>query len=314
LTTADFILRSKAVHVGAEFTYGHTHYTGALRKVTITCPKHGDFEQVANDHLRHAAGCSGCVGNRRHTAGTFCAAARQRHGIRYSYEGVVYVNNRTPVVIICRIHGPFSQRPGAHLARKSGCPQCAHIRRRRARNKRLGRAAPPYTRGAFIAAAAALFPALDYSRVVYRAGHTKVTVVCPEHDEFTQTPNNHLAGTGCPRCRGSRGELLVRCALVSAGVEFVEQWQHPTLRHKQPLSIDFAVPSAHVLVEFDGVFHFRPVRFPGQTVEAAQAAFEGVRLRDAIKDQWATDNGWQMVRLSRAKTVEQDLRAAGVIP
>lgn len=41
----------------------------------------------------------------------------------------------------------------------------------------------------------------DYSKVVYKGVHEKVCIICPEHGEFWQEPNNHLsAKTICPKC------------------------------------------------------------------------------------------------------------------
>ena len=40
----------------------------------------------------------------------------------------------------------------------------------------------------------------DYSKSVYINAVTKVCIICPEHGEFWQLPNNHLKGCGCPKC------------------------------------------------------------------------------------------------------------------
>jgi len=40
----------------------------------------------------------------------------------------------------------------------------------------------------------------DYSRVQYKNIDTKVTIICPEHGEFLQTPFHHRKGHGCPKC------------------------------------------------------------------------------------------------------------------
>lgn len=40
----------------------------------------------------------------------------------------------------------------------------------------------------------------DYSRVTYQSMETNVILICPEHGEFMQTPNNHLKGHGCSIC------------------------------------------------------------------------------------------------------------------
>lgn len=42
----------------------------------------------------------------------------------------------------------------------------------------------------------------DYSKVEYVNNRTKVCIICPQHGEFWQTPNNHLSGKGCPKCVG----------------------------------------------------------------------------------------------------------------
>ena len=42
----------------------------------------------------------------------------------------------------------------------------------------------------------------DYSKVNYINNHTNVTIICPEHGEFEQTPKGHLRGQGCPKCNG----------------------------------------------------------------------------------------------------------------
>ena len=40
----------------------------------------------------------------------------------------------------------------------------------------------------------------DYSRVKYINNHTKVCIICPEHGEFWQYPQDHKKGVGCPYC------------------------------------------------------------------------------------------------------------------
>jgi Zn finger protein HypA/HybF involved in hydrogenase expression len=38
----------------------------------------------------------------------------------------------------------------------------------------------------------------DYSKT--SAIPTKVEIVCPKHGSFIQSPDNHLKGSGCPKC------------------------------------------------------------------------------------------------------------------
>lgn len=127
LTQDDFIQRSSAMHDN-KYAYEKTKYINVARKVVITCPEHGDFEQIADVHIR-GGGCAKCGSERRadstrKTAKDFICRAREVHGSKYNYDKVIYVSNRTDVVITCLEHGDFTQRPTNHLQGK-GCLGCA---------------------------------------------------------------------------------------------------------------------------------------------------------------------------------------------
>ena len=50
------------------------------------------------------------------TKSEFIQKAREEHkGDKYDYSLVEYVNSRTKVKIICKIHSEFNQRPDQHL-------------------------------------------------------------------------------------------------------------------------------------------------------------------------------------------------------
>lgn len=59
------------------------------------------------------------------TKNDFIGSARQKHGDKYDYSKVNYVNADTKVCIICPIHGEFWQRPINHYKRGQGCPKCS---------------------------------------------------------------------------------------------------------------------------------------------------------------------------------------------
>ena len=41
----------------------------------------------------------------------------------------------------------------------------------------------------------------DYSLANYITRSTKLTIICPQHGQFLQQPNNHYVGQGCPKCK-----------------------------------------------------------------------------------------------------------------
>jgi hypothetical protein len=40
----------------------------------------------------------------------------------------------------------------------------------------------------------------NYTKVVFKDSHTKVSIICNIHGIFEQSPTNHLCGQGCPKC------------------------------------------------------------------------------------------------------------------
>ena len=125
--------------------------------------------------------------NVRKTTEQFIEEARQVHGDKYGYSKVEYVNKHTKICVICPEHGEFWQTPKNHL-RGDECPFCAG-------NIKL-------TTEQFIEKARQVHgDKYDYSKVEYINAYTKVCIICPEHGEFWQTPNNHTNGKcGCPFC------------------------------------------------------------------------------------------------------------------
>jgi very-short-patch-repair endonuclease len=57
-TTDSFIKQARVLH-GDRYDYGQVIYKGIFSKVFITCRTHGDFEQIAKDHLE-GCGCPRC--------------------------------------------------------------------------------------------------------------------------------------------------------------------------------------------------------------------------------------------------------------
>lgn len=59
ITTGYFIQKARKIH-GDKYGYSNVEYCGALKKVKIICPIHGEFEQVASYHLS-GNGCPQCA-------------------------------------------------------------------------------------------------------------------------------------------------------------------------------------------------------------------------------------------------------------
>ena len=122
----DFIIKAEEKH-GKLYGYSDVDYVNCETKVIIICKIHGQFQQTPHKHLC-GSGCNDCgiilVHNlQKKSQEDFITQAEKKHGELYRYSKVEYVNNKTNVIIICKIHGDFPQNPTNHL-NGSGCPLC----------------------------------------------------------------------------------------------------------------------------------------------------------------------------------------------
>lgn len=127
MDTQAFIDKAKDIHAG-KYSYSKCYYNNSRTKVVITCPIHGDFEQLPDGHLR-GYGCRKCrnelvANGQRMRVDDFIARANVAHGNKYDYSKVIFNGDKTPVLITCPIHGEFMQRPSFHM-RGSDCPSCS---------------------------------------------------------------------------------------------------------------------------------------------------------------------------------------------
>lgn len=125
LSCADkFINKAKKIHLNKNYDYSKVLYINSQTSVAIICPIHGKFWQTPNNHLS-GKGCPKCAkeGKKKSTK-TFIAEAKIVHkDTKYNYSETIYINNKTPVKIICQEHGAFWQKPSKHL-QGQGCPKC----------------------------------------------------------------------------------------------------------------------------------------------------------------------------------------------
>ena len=182
-----FLQEAKKIH-GNKYDYSQVEYVNYQTKVTIICPKHGEFTQSPTAHLQ-GNGCPKCGNERtslRMTNESFINKAKSIHGDRYDYSKVEYIDNKEEVCIICREHGEFWQKPKNHLS-GYGCPICSGRKKMRTID--------------FVKRARQVHgDKYDYSKAEYKGNSEEICIICPEHGEFWQRASNHLKGFGCKKC------------------------------------------------------------------------------------------------------------------
>ena len=192
MTTNEWIEKAKRIH-GDKYDYSKVNYKSNKGKVCIICPVHGEFWQIAANHLK-GEGCKKCRDykmsiNRKITKDIFLEKAKEKYGNFYDYSKVHYVDYYTRVCIIDPVHGEFWQTPKNHLSKKKIF-----------KGKKEKKEKTDYGK-LFIERANKIYGnKYDYSKVNYKNASKKVAIICPKHGEFLKSPQKHLLGQGCPKC------------------------------------------------------------------------------------------------------------------
>lgn len=92
------------------------------RYVTFICPQCGKQDTKIYMKAKFVNLCTHCAKGGFSTE-NFIQIGVEHFGNKYDYSKTVYVNKRTEVVIICPVHGEFTQRAQEHME-GHGCNQC----------------------------------------------------------------------------------------------------------------------------------------------------------------------------------------------
>ena len=130
----------------------------------------------------------------RLTTEEFIRRAKEKHGDTYGYELTNYVDHRTPITIICKVHGAIQMLPNTHL-QGPGCRQCYLDEN--------VRTAPCDTKSFIKKSRKIHGNKYNYDKVYYINYNTPVKIICPIHGSFWMKPYTHLQPAyqqGCPKC------------------------------------------------------------------------------------------------------------------
>lgn len=128
------------------------------------------------------------------------------HNNKYDYSKAIYINRDTKLIIICKEHGEFIQKPRIHIQDRCGCPKCdptSTLGNKKFIEKSILKHGNRY----------------DYSLVEYTKGSEKVRIICEKHGIFDQQAAAHLRGQGCPNCftrnkKSNTKEFIEKSSLV----------------------------------------------------------------------------------------------------
>lgn len=292
ITFVEFLRRANKKHKN-KFTYDEDTYNGIKSPCKIYCPIHGETIQVPKNHLK-GGGCYKCSkieSGKKNTYSKeqFVNKANQVHNNKYEYNNVVYRLITIPIIITCKMHGDFKQKPSNHLVGQ-GCPKCGNVARLNTDDfiKRS-----QLTHG----------DKYDYSLTEYISSKYKVKIICDKHGEFMQSPAAHMSGNGCPNCNESKGEKLIAKILKEKKVIFVRQKKFIDCKNKAVLPFDFYLPNLHLCIEFNGAQHYNFVEYFHKNKEK----FKEQQKRDKIKTEFCKKNSIPFLRIKYNENVKNKI-------
>lgn len=112
---------------------------------------------------------------------------------------------------------------------------------------------------------------------------------------YKTNPGNFWNGRRCPFCANkgnSKGERLVEDVLISLGLSYMEQATFKGMKHYKQLYYDFLIEDLDIIIEYQGLQHYRPVEYLGGFKK-----FKSQIKRDEIKANFAKDNGYKLIEV-----------------
>lgn len=300
-TTEKFIADAIKIH-GSKYDYSKVEYINNASKVCIICPEHGEFWQIARNHL-NGDECPKCAIKKRVEKAKwdtteFIEKAKEIHGSKYDYSKAKYVGCNEKLTLICPAHGEFQITPSAHLNGKQGCPECGKISSSNA--KRL-------TNETFIEKAIEIHgDKYGYSQVSYKDYDTKLRIYCPIHGYFEQSPDSHLQGKGCPRCAHnlSRAEDEICDFLKENNINFIQRCRDVI----SPYEIDIYLPDYKIGIEYNGLYWHSSL-FKDKDYHLAKteyAARNGVYLLQIFEDEMFNKKNIVLAKIKHILGLDSD--------
>ena len=198
---------------GDRWDYSGTTYINSKQKIELKCRAHGVFKQSPYEHLEKRVACKGCFGI-SYSTDSFVGKAEDVWGGRWDYTQTLYKDSKSTVTILCKSHGPFRQTPNHHLRGVVGCKGCDP--RRISPEDFLQRSREVWG------------DRWDYSKVEFVRVLDNVTIICPLHGDFKQTPKSHMnEGLECPGCSKRTHDGFLRRASAVWG----DRWDYSSTQY-----------------------------------------------------------------------------------
>jgi len=290
LNTEEFIRRAKITH-GDTYDYSLSECSGYKQYVDIICKIHKKFSQ-RNDHHIGGAGCRKCANRYIPTTEEFIKKARGIHGDKYSYEKTEYKTAKDHVIISCKIHGDFLQKPDNHF--HYGCSDCGKdlmAEKSRMKTDEFVKRATKIHKNKY-----------NYKLTKIKRREDSVKIFCNKCERyFYQSWRAHLRGSGCRSCafKNTSIELFIE--------NFLKKYNITHRKNDRTLlcgmELDFYLPDYRLAIECDGIHWHSDFRGKDENYHLNKTNLcenKGIQLIHAFENEIKTQPN---IVLSRLKSI-----------
>jgi len=125
-----------------------------------------------------------------------------------------------------------------------------------------------------------------------------MSIICPKHGNFWQTPHDHLSGHGCPKCNQSHLETEIETLLVNKSIKYIDRHSPKWLGLQH---LDFYLPDYNIAIECQGNQHYEERDFFGGNTE-----FEKTIERDNRKSILCKENGVKLYYFTHYSKINEE--------
>jgi len=309
-TTEKFIEQAIKIH-GDKYDYSESIYKYSNVKIKVKCKKHGVWEITPSNHLT-GYGCPKCgyekvADSHRQSQNEFIKKAKKKHGDKYDYSEVNYINSYLKKVKIkCIYHNSFFYQLPQDHTHGYGCPLCG-------RDKMTGRT--PLTFKQFVLQAEKVHGKRKYyyDKNNFKNSYSKIKIKCKKHGFFVQRASSHLNGVGCPHCvnknEGKVKDLLYQYFKYWTIFPHKKIWDsYKDYNHRRYCDFLLEKDNIKIMIEYDGAQHFRPVRFYSIGEDRAKEKFKQLQLKDKLDYQFCKENNIILHRIKYDEDKEESIK------
>jgi len=282
-TKEEFIKKVYKIY-GDKIDCSFVEYINNLTPTKFRCTVCKKFFNKKPNVLLQGNGCFNCSKTRKLTQEEFIKSVYKIHGDKVDCSHDNYINSKEEYNFKCNVCNNFyKQRPNDCL-NGHGCYFCGGTKK--------------LTQEEFIRKIYNIHrDKVDCSYDTYINCKTEYNFKCNIcNDFYKQPPSYSLQGVGCPNCDSPKGEKTIQEFLKNNNIKFEQQYKFKDCKNKKSLPFDFYLIEHNILIEIDGIQHFKPISFGSKKI-SKELLFQKIKINDNIKNEYCKLNNIILIRI-----------------